>query len=149
MAEFERRIIESISNEELIKITIPEYVTRDEKANQTLFLKNEFNITQREADQNMSVSRERAVELINKKLGLGKWAVGGTKAIWAYDKDNYDKEREDRVKAGIFDFPGTSDGEIPLPEGKNYDEDGFPIYGDMNFEADGYDQNQHGDDDYE
>jgi mannosyltransferase OCH1-like enzyme len=81
MAEFERRIIESISNEELIKITIPEYVTRDEKANQTLFLKNEFNITQREADQNMSVSRERAVELI-KDISLPDDFIKITHKVW-------------------------------------------------------------------
>lgn len=94
---------------------------------------------------------ERAVELINKKLGLGKWAVGGTKAIWAYNKDNYDKDREDRLKAGIIDFPGSSDGEIPLPEGKEHDEYGFPVYEDMESERmdGGYNFNQHGDDDYE
>ena len=121
----------------------------DEKIRELIAIREEKERVQVIKEFDVLTPEERAVELINKKLGLGKWAVGGTKAIWAYDKDNYDKEREDRVKAGIFDFPGTSDGEIPLPEGKNHDEYGFPIYGDMNFEGDGYDQNQHGDDDYE
>ena len=43
---------------------------------------------------------------IQMKLGLGDWAVGGTKAIYAYDADRYDIEREQRAEAGIIDFPG-------------------------------------------
>ena len=40
------------------------------------------------------------------KLGIGDWAVGGTKAIYAYDQERYDIEREQRAEAGIIDFPG-------------------------------------------
>ena len=43
---------------------------------------------------------------IQMKLGLGDWAVGGTKAIYAYDADRYDVERDQRAQAGIIDFPG-------------------------------------------
>lgn len=39
---------------------------------------------------------EKAVELINKRLGLGEWAIGGTKLIYAYDKDQYERERLER-----------------------------------------------------
>jgi hypothetical protein len=49
---------------------------------------------------------EKKIELMKKKLGLGDWAVGGTKLIYAYDKDYYDLEREKRIEAGIVDFPG-------------------------------------------
>ena len=47
---------------------------------------------------------EKDISMIQMKLGIGDWAVGGTKAIYAYDADQYDKEREQRAKAGIVDF---------------------------------------------
>ncbi len=91
---------------------------------------------------------ERAVELMNKRLGLGKWAVGGSKLIYAYDKDYFDLEREKRIAAGIIDFPGMSTGELPVPEGREHDEYGFPVYHDEEFEREGgYDVQQHGEDD--
>lgn len=91
---------------------------------------------------------ERAVEKLNKKLGLGKWAVGGTKLIWAYDKDYYDQERLRRLDAGMIDFQGVSTGENLPPEGRQYDEMGLPIFSDMEFEAEGgYDFSQHQEDD--
>ncbi len=93
---------------------------------------------------------EKAVELMNKRLGLGKWAVGGTKLIYAYDKDYYDLERQKRLDAGIIDFPGLGGGEMDAPSGREYDESGFPIYDDSFFEKEGgYDHNQHADDDFE
>jgi hypothetical protein len=51
---------------------------------------------------------EKVVELIKKNLRIGRWAVGGTKAIWAYDADQYERERIEREKAGIIDFPGSN-----------------------------------------
>ena len=39
---------------------------------------------------------------------MGRWAVGGSKAIWAYDAGQYEREREERAKAGIIDFPGSN-----------------------------------------
>ena len=47
---------------------------------------------------------EKDISKIQMKLGIGEWAVGGTKAIYAYDEDQYDKEKEQRAKAGIVDF---------------------------------------------
>ena len=84
---------------------------------------------------------ERRQEIINKRLGIGKWAIGGTKAIYKYDKEYYDLEREKRLDAGIIDFPGMNAG----LDGPQVDELGFSMEGD----EDGYDNNQHGDDDYE
>jgi hypothetical protein len=74
---------------------------------------------------------ERAMELTNKRLGLGKWSVGGTKLIYAYDKEYHDQEREKRIRAGIMEDDM---------------DDGVEMFGE---EEEGYDNNQHADDDYE
>jgi hypothetical protein len=55
------------------------------------------------------------VEMMNKRLGLGRWAVGGTAAIRQYDDDHYEFEREERLKNGIIDFPG-----IEAAQGRQY-----------------------------
>ena len=49
---------------------------------------------------------QKDIAKIQMKLGIGEWAVGGTKAIYAYDKERYDIERDQRAEAGIIDFPG-------------------------------------------
>jgi hypothetical protein len=93
---------------------------------------------------------ERDMELTNKRLGLGKWAVGGTKLIYAYDKDYYDLERQKRIAAGIIDFPGHGNGEMNAPDGRAVDDLGFREYNDEEYEREGgYENNQHADDDYE
>jgi hypothetical protein len=86
---------------------------------------------------------ERQIEKVKKMLGIGKWAVGGTKLIYAYDADYYDLERQRRLDAGIMDFPGL--GMNDEPEGREVDDLGFAEGG----EEDGYDFNQHEDDDNE
>ena len=78
------------------------------------------------------------MELMNKRKGLGKWAVGGTKLIYAYDKEYYDQEREKRLQAGIMD-----DMDDMGDMGDMGDENDEP------FEEEGYDNNQHADDDNE
>ena len=93
---------------------------------------------------NKLTDEERGIELMNKKLGLGKWAVGGTKLIYAYDKDYYDLERQKRLNAGIMDFPGLGDADVP--QGRDIDPFGFPTH---DVEEGGYDNNQHADDDNE
>lgn len=51
---------------------------------------------------------EKQMELRKKKLGLGDWAVGGTKAIYAYDPEQYERERQQRIDMGFQDFmPGA------------------------------------------
>ncbi len=47
---------------------------------------------------------ERALEMEMKRQGLGKWAVGGTKAIREYDSDRYEIEKIERKQAGNLDF---------------------------------------------
>ena len=62
----------------------------------------------------------KSLELLNKKLGLGKWAVGGTKAIYAYDPEQYEREKQERLAAGIMDMSME-------PQGRAVDADGFTV----------------------
>ena len=72
------------------------------------------------------------IEQIKMRLGIGEWAVGGTRAIYAYDQERYDIEREQRAEAGIIDFPGYG------PEGP-----GQPV----NYYGDGQEEGYIGDGD--
>ena len=40
---------------------------------------------------------DKRVELLKKRIGIGRWAIGGSKLIWQYDPEQYDKEREARL----------------------------------------------------
>jgi hypothetical protein len=46
------------------------------------------------SDMNRMSEEERKLEIMKKKLGIGRWAIGGTKITFAYDKDNFEKQRE-------------------------------------------------------
>jgi hypothetical protein len=96
------------------------------------------------AEFNKLTDEERRIELDNKRLGIGKWAVGGTKVIYAYNKEYYDQERQKRMAAGIGEFPGQEDESHQGREADELWEDEDNEMGD-----DGYDLNQHGDDDNE
>jgi hypothetical protein len=74
----------------------------------------------------------KAVEKMKKKLGLGDWAVGGTNVIYAYNPEQYEREREQRLTMGFEDF---SQGQVVLEEGAEGAEGG-------------YDNQQMGEDDY-
>jgi hypothetical protein len=83
-----------------------------------------------EKEKNLFIARfdkltaeEKASMKVMKKLGLGEWAVGGTKAIYAYDADQYGMERNQRAEMGFGE--------------------GEAVTG-----ADGYDTVQMGEDDY-
>jgi len=58
---------------------------------------------------------------MNKRLGLGEWAVGGTKLIYKYDKDYYDLEREKDEAAGIDNWRSSEGGEWN-PQGEALDD---------------------------
>ena len=140
---------------ELVALTLNKYKRErisfnDEEIKELIAIRNEKERVNVIAEFNKLTDEERAVELVNKRLGIGKWAVGGTKLIYAYDKDYYDLERQKREAAGIIDFPGLGPDQTDALEGRQVDEFGFPVFNDVDFERDGgYDQNQHGDDDYE
>ena len=55
----------------------------------------------------------RKIEVMKKRLGIGKWAVGGTKLIRVYDKDYFDLEDSKRTAAGIIDVSGLGEDIIP------------------------------------
>jgi hypothetical protein len=94
----------------------------------------------------MDDDRKR-VELVNKALGLGRWSIGGTKLIYAYDADQYEKERNERIRRGDTDYPI---GEANTAPNNNmvFDISGMP--GQPNFyEGEGgYDVGQEADDDF-
>ena len=140
---------------EIVALTLNKYGRErlsfnDQEIKDLIAIRNEKERVNVVGEFNKLTDEERAVELMNKKLGIGKWAVGGTKLIYAYDKDYYDLERQKREAAGIIDFPGLGPDQMEAFEGGATDEFGFPMYGDDEFEREGgYDHNQHGDDDNE
>lgn len=140
---------------ELVVLSLNKYKSEklsfnDQEIKELIAVRNEKERVNVIAEFNKLTDEERAIELMNKRLGLGKWAVGGTKMIYAYDKDYYDLERQKREAAGIIDFPGLGPDQMNPLDGRQTDEFGFPVFGDEDFEAEGgYDHNQHGDDDYE
>lgn len=115
------------------------------KIREMIEIRNEKEKTLIIADMNIMTADQKAVALVSKKLGLGKWAVGGTKAIYAYDQDQYDREREDRLRAGIIDFPetGIAGQDIPGRDGRAVDQIGLYDYNvDANYEREGYEHEQ-------
>jgi hypothetical protein len=98
---------------------------------------NEKERTHVIAEFNKLTKEERKVELQNKRLGLGKWSVGGTKLIYKYDKNYYDLEREKRLEAGIIDY--QFDARVPDSNSRHEVQD---------YERnEGYDNRQHAEDD--
>jgi len=47
---------------------------------------------------------EKRVDAINQALGIGKWAIGGSKLIYSYNAEQWDKEREERIRRGESDM---------------------------------------------
>jgi hypothetical protein len=138
--------LSEIITDTLRKYRVERLSFNDEEIKRQIAIRNEkerFNVIM-EFDK--KTDEERAIELMNKRLGLGKWAVGGTKLIYAYDKDYYDLEREKRLAAGIFDVPGLGVDVEGL--GQEFDAMGFQVASDAEYERDGgYDFTQTGDDD--
>jgi hypothetical protein len=136
---------------ELVALTLNKYRRErisfnDQEIKELIAIRNEKERVNVIAEFNKLTDEERAVELMNKRLGLGKWAVGGSKLIYAYDKDYYDLERQKREAAGIIDFPGLGPDQMEALDGREVDEFGVPVFGDA---EDGYEHNQHMDDDME
>lgn len=80
---------------------------------------------------------QKRVELINKRLGLGDWAIGGSKLIYAYDKDQYERERVERSEMQNFAATVEGGGDEPeVPAGRPADATGL-----YNFGAEAYGEN--------
>jgi hypothetical protein len=72
---------------------------------------------------------ERRIAVVKKRLGLGKWSIGGTKLVYKYDPKQWVKNRDETsLTYGIEgDTMGTGEiglyemGENDQPEGEGYD----------------------------
>ncbi len=60
-------------------------------------------------EKNEMTPEQRKLDNMLQRLGMGKWAVGGTKAIWRYDPNQYISEREAMEAAGITRFGPQED----------------------------------------
>jgi len=91
---------------------------------------------------------EKSLELVKKRLGIGDWAVGGTKAIYAYNATQYERDRKQRVEMGITDFDGNVVNQEPA--GRIPDNYGFFGGGNDGFyeQNAAYDAQQTAEDDY-
>ena len=135
----------------LIKYNREKLTFNDKQLKELIAIRNEKERVNVIKEFDKLTDEERAVELMNKRLGIdgiNKWSVGGTSLIYAYDKDYYDMEREKRNAAGIIDFPGIGPDQVVPLNGRQVDESGFPVFTDANFEGEGgYDHNQDNSDD--
>ena len=50
---------------------------------------------------------QRRVDLAEKAIGIGVWAIGGSKKLRTYDADRYEEERNERALAGLTDYADT------------------------------------------
>jgi hypothetical protein len=92
----DRIIVEGMNfTDEQIRQRIIERETKEKM----LFI-NRFDVLTPEA---------RKLELMIKRIGLNEWAVGGTKAIFQYDVDQYLIERNERVSMGFGEGEGGYD----------------------------------------
>lgn len=57
----------------------------------------------------------RQIEIIKKRLGTGDWAIGGTKLVYSYDADQWDKNRVENID-NVMHETGNLEG-----EGEGYD----------------------------
>jgi hypothetical protein len=55
-------------------------------------------------DKSEMTPEQRKLDNMLQRLGMGKWAVGGTKAIWRYDPNQYLSEKDAMEAAGITRF---------------------------------------------
>jgi predicted transport protein len=123
-----------------------EYISYDEQE-----IRNQIAIREEKervhviSEFNKLSEEERKIELINKKLGIGKWAVGGTSLTYKYNKDYYDLERLKREQGG---YGGHSDDSGVVEYGaQEYDENGYPVMDEEERDASfGYDMEDQPDD---
>lgn len=85
----------------------------------------------------------RKLELEKKKLGIGRWSVGGSKLIYSYDPEYWEKMRNERIDnySLLFGPEGSN-----MPEGFMADEMGLPEFGEqgeMGNEGSAYEINFH------
>jgi hypothetical protein len=70
-----------------------ELIARRDEKEKHLFISRFENLT----------PEEKAMVKMNQKLGLKEWAISG-KQVYAYDPEQYDRDREQRIEMGIQDY---------------------------------------------
>jgi hypothetical protein len=80
---------------------------------------------------------ERQIELLKKRAGIGEWAIGGTKLVYQYDPDQWEKNRL-AVSEDYATAVGVGNEGLPDEEGTQYDGEGFVADADGE-PAEGYD----------
>ena len=114
--------------------------------------RNELEVNKFIRDNEKLSKDMKQLDKLQKKLGIGHWAVGGTSAIYSYDPDAYDHNREELVAMGYTAFEKLGpDGEgaeaLQHNDVQYFGEDGFMNY-DQAYEGDGYDHSQMNEDDF-
>jgi hypothetical protein len=92
----------------------------------------------------MSRSRKK-LELTQKLLGIGKWAVGGTDKIRKYNEERYEDERVERAEAGIAEYITVGDEQVVAAQ---VQDDMFGIIEAGENVDDGYDHDDLAEEDY-
>lgn len=103
------------------------------------------------AEKNLFMTRqekmtptEKKSDMMMKRLGLGQWAIGGTKAVSTLDPDMLDHERDLRMQMGLGDY--ATDPEAAAAAAALLDDD---MYGGGGAGAEaGYDNQQQAEDDF-
>ncbi len=73
--------------------------------------------------QDIQTKEQRQLTKTQKILGLGDWAIGGSKGIREYDPEMYERWRQERARAGLVDYDqGQQEG-----EGFNVDDAGYDV----------------------
>jgi hypothetical protein len=126
-----------LSRLEIEGLNFTEEQIRDIIARRTAAEKDLFT-----TNQNKMTPEEKKSDNMMQRLGLGKWSIGGTKAVYTLDKDQYDREREQRIQMGLADF--TTDPNTMAHANTLLQED---LYGGGGIEE-GYDNQEMATDDY-
>lgn len=140
----------------LVSVTIVKAISErmafsDEELKSLIAVRDEKERKQVLSDFDAMSEDERAVEMVHKFLGLGRFAAGGSKVIYTYDKEWFDHETKMRKDAGILDFQDSTPTEFMdfAQDGPAVDMYGLPTTGDDDdrYVADnGYDHRQFGED---
>ena len=97
-------ILVDLIRDTCIRLNIEIITYSEEQIRQEIEIRREKEANTIIKDMDEMTLEDRAVELMMKRLGLGRWAVGGTKAIRQYDPEQQERERIERTKAGIIDW---------------------------------------------
>ena len=98
--------------ESFVKITLRQYMNEHLVYNPTLIKKKIEEANEMEHQRFIDyldklTPAEKKIEMTKKKLGIGMWAIGGTKATFQYDPDHWERNREavasDYEKAAAYD----------------------------------------------